>query len=308
MVTGYTSEAAGKASGLEPGDEIAAIDGVPVSKLVAEWTPFYADSNEAARMRDMARTLTNGNCGPVRIDVRRNGAVVSVAATRLPSAQAGLPAATHDLSGPTFRLLSEDIAYLKLSSVKVADSALHRASEGDARPDRGHSNYPSEFVVFALGSLLVRQPTAFAAFSVGDLSNPGAFRIGPMEMLKPAEPHYDGKVVILVDEVSQSNAEYTTMALRAAPNAIIVGSTTAGADGDVSGDSPAWRVARHDHRTGRFLSRRCADAASRILADVEVRPTVAGIRAGRDEVLKAAIRQIVPELPSSEIEKLAESH
>jgi C-terminal processing protease CtpA/Prc len=34
-----------------------------------------------------------------------------------------------------------------------------------------------------------------------------------------------------------------------------------------------------------------------IHADVEVRPTVAGIRAGRDEVLEAAIRQIVPELP-----------
>ena len=37
-----------------------------------------------------------------------------------------------------------------------------------------------------------------------------------------------------------------------------------------------------------------------ILADVEVLPTVAGIRAGRDEVLEAAIRQIAPELPKSE--------
>ena len=39
--------------------------------------------------------------------------------------------------------------------------------------------------------------------------------------------------------------------------------------------------------------------------DVEVRPTVGGIRAARDEVLESAIHQIVPELPASEIEKLA---
>jgi C-terminal processing protease CtpA/Prc len=38
----------------------------------------------------------------------------------------------------------------------------------------------------------------------------------------------------LIDEVSVSQAEYTSMAFRAAPNATVVGSTTAGADGNVS--------------------------------------------------------------------------
>jgi len=40
--------------------------------------------------------------------------------------------------------------------------------------------------------------------------------------------------VILVDERTQSQAEYTTMALRTAPGAIVMGSQTAGADGNVS--------------------------------------------------------------------------
>ncbi|WP_201759182.1 S41 family peptidase [Acidisarcina polymorpha] len=48
------------------------------------------------------------------------------------------------------------------------------------------------------------------------------------EVLTPAKPHYAGKVVILVDEVSQSRAEYTSMVFRASLHAIIVGSTTAG--------------------------------------------------------------------------------
>ncbi len=34
-------------------------------------------------------------------------------------------------------------------------------------------NYPSSFMVFALGSHLVDTPTSFARFTAGDLTNPG---------------------------------------------------------------------------------------------------------------------------------------
>ena len=40
--------------------------------------------------------------------------------------------------------------------------------------------------------------------------------------------------MILIDEFSQSQAEYTTMAFRVAPSVVVIGSTTAGADGNVS--------------------------------------------------------------------------
>jgi len=43
-----------------------------------------------------------------------------------------------------------------------------------------------------------------------------------------------------------------------------------------------------------------------IIPDIEVRPTIAGIRAGRDEVLEAALRQILgSQTPQEEIEKLS---
>ena len=145
VITGYTSEAAGKASGLESGDEIISLDGVPVSKLVAEWTPLYADSNEAARLRDMSRTLTNGNCGPTSIEVLRSKALLSLTTPRLKSSEAGTPTLTHDLPGPTFRLLSNDVAYVKLSSAKSADVPRYIES---AKGTRGLivdiRNYPSD--------------------------------------------------------------------------------------------------------------------------------------------------------------------
>jgi Peptidase family S41 len=76
--------------------------------------------------------------------------------------------------------------------------------------------------------------TPFARFTTCDLSNPGAFHWRNPVSLTPQKPYYMGKIVILVDESSISQAEYTSMAFRAAHGAIVVGSRTAGADGNVS--------------------------------------------------------------------------
>lgn len=77
------------------------------------------------------------------------------------------------------------------------------------------------------------EPTPFALFTQGDAANPGAFAWRGPVVIQPASPRFDGRVVVLLDEVSQSQAEYTAMAFRAA-GATTVGSTTAGADGNIS--------------------------------------------------------------------------
>lgn len=226
-------------------------------------------------------------------------------------ARAGLQSAgagsTHDLAGATFRKLSDDVAYLKLSSVKAADAVTYIDS---ARGTKGLvidiRNYPSEFMVFSLGQHLVEKPTAFVRFTGGDVANPGAFRWAPPLTITPQEPRYKGKVVILVDEVSQSQAEYTTMAFRAAPEAIVVGSTTAGADGNVSPIPLPGGFQSMISGIGVFYPDKKPTQRIGILPDVEVRPTVAGVRAGRDEVLEEALRQILgKDTPQARIESLA---
>jgi len=297
---------AGEAKELQRGDAIVDLDGAPVPELVRRWSAYYADSNDAARMRDITRAMTRGVCGPGSLRVRRDGKVLDLEVARVKSAD-WHPTGTHDSPGPTFRLLSKDVAYLKLSSVKAADAAQYVES---ARGTKGLiidiRNYPSEFVVFALGSLLVDKATEFARFTVGDLVNPGAFHWGATESLAPHAPHYGGKVVILVDAVSQSSAEYTAMAFRSAPGAVVVGSTTAGADGNVSPIPLPGGFQTMVSGIGVFYPDKRPTQRVGIVPDIAVTPTIAGIRAGRDEVLEAAIRQIVgPEVPLDQIESMA---
>lgn len=309
VVTGYTDDTPAGTSMPKIGDVITTLDGRPVATLVKEWAPYYADSNQAARLRDIATFMTRGSCDEATLNVRRGGQDLRFQVERVPVTQGSLAMAYHDLPGSAFRRLSPAVAYLKLSSAEASQAAdyIKRAAgtKGliiDAR------NYPSNFMVFALGSLLVDRRTPFARFTVGDLSDPGAFHWTPPQVIEPKEPHYHGKLVILVDAVTQSQAEYTSMALRAAPGAVVVGSTTAGADGNVSRIPLPGDLFAMMSGIGVFYPDQRPTQRVGIVPDVVVKPTIAEIRAGRDPVLEEGLRLILgAKTPLSEIEQMYRS-
>jgi C-terminal processing protease CtpA/Prc len=309
VVTGYTNAASGSASGLQRGDIVTALDGVLVNQLVERWSPFYAASNQPRRLHDIAASMTRGACGAVSVRVSRNSAPLELKAERTPQPPPNsTPPPWHDKPGDTFQKLSPEVAYLKLSSVKGSQAGTYiEAASGTKGMIVDIRNYPSEFVVFALGSHFVDKPTEFARFTAGDLANPGAFHwgAGPLS-LTPVAPRYAGKIAILVDESSLSQAEYTTMAFRSAPNAVVVGSTTAGADGNVSPIPLPGGLRSAISGIGVFYPDKRPTQRIGITANIEVRPTIQGIRSGRDEVLEAALRHILgPGAAAAEIERLA---
>lgn len=304
VVTGFATPEATQTSGLRIADIIASLDDVPVETLIKRWAPYYAASNEATLMRDIGRSMTQGVCGDVSVSVIREGQELKVVTRRISVPEDSF---THDLPGDTFRLLSPDVAYLKLSSVKSSDAAHYvEAAAGTKGFVIDIRNYPSEFVVFTLGTLLVDQGRPFVRFTEADLSTPGAFRWTSPLSLTPKAPHYTGKLVILIDEISQSQAEYTAMAFRSARNAIVVGSTTAGADGNVS----FFPLPGGQHSAisglGVFYPDKTPTQRVGVVPDIEARPTIAGIRSGRDEVLETALRHILGNAVSDEeIQKMA---
>ncbi|HSS96957.1 MAG TPA: S41 family peptidase [Terriglobales bacterium] len=292
-------------TGVIPGDVITALDDVPVGKLVEKWIPYYAASNDAARMRDIAHYMTRGECGESKVRVQRDGAPITLTVKKVPFTRDDYSLGTHDLPGPTFQRLSKDVAYLKLSTVKIAD-AEHYVH--DAAGTKGLiidiRNYPSEFVVYALGSLLTKRDVPFARVTILDLANPGAFYWAPPETLPAHSPHYGGKIAVLVDELSMSQSEFTAMAYRAC-GAIIVGSTTSGADGNISPFVLPGGLRTMISGLGVYYPDHLPTQRIGIIPDIEVKPTVAGIRAERDEVLEEALRQILGKTTSNaELEKL----
>lgn len=291
IVAAFSDTIAGPGSGLGIGDAIVAVAGQRVDSLIEAWLPYYAASNRVTQLRDIGRSLPNGDCGKDSVTVARRGQSLTLDVPRTPLGQQPL---THDRAGETFQLLSPDVAYLKLSTIRAADvpGYIERAS-GTRGLVIDIRNYPNEFVVFALGGHLVSEPTPFARFTVGALQDPGAFTWTEPVVLQPVAPQYKGAVVILVDEVSLSQAEYTAMAFRAAPGAVVVGSTTAGADGNVSPLPLPGGLRTAISGIGVFYPDKKPTQRVGIIPDVVVTPTISGIIEGRDEVLEAAVRRIL---------------
>ena len=291
VVTGFMGDTLQQPAGLRIGDVITVIDGQRVDSLVNAWAPYYAASNQPARLRSIAQELTKGPPGLVRVTGQRDGSAFDLQLERIMIPTQELRAqGVNALPGEAFQLLTDEVAYLKLGSVSATQAAKYIRLTNNAKVlVIDIRTYPREFVVFALGKHLVSQPTEFARFTHGDGANPGAFLWTRPVSLQPAVPHYNGSIVILVDEGSLSQSEYTAMAFRAAPNSIVVGSTTAGADGNVSPIPLPGGLRSMISGIGVFYPDRRPTQRIGIVPDLVVHPTIAGIREGRDEVLDAGV-------------------
>jgi C-terminal processing protease CtpA/Prc len=116
-----------------------------------------------------------------------------------------------------------------------------------------------------------------------------AWRIDSQRLAATGKPRYKGKTVMLIDQRAVSHAEHTGLLLEAATGTKFIGSATAGANGDVrtfsvpGGIRIAYSGVGVRHADGRQLQR------IGLVPDVEVKPTIKGIREGRDEVLEKAL-------------------
>ncbi len=82
------------------------------------------------------------------------------------------------------------------------------------------------------------------------------------------------------------------MAFRTAPKAVVIGSTTAGADGNVSLIRLPGGISTYISGIGVYYPDGKETQRIGIVPDIEVKPTILGISNGRDELLEKAIEII----------------
>jgi C-terminal processing protease CtpA/Prc len=291
VVTDYYKPELKKEVGLEIGDVITRINGKAVDELVQAVSKFYPASNEAAKMRDISADLLRSDLTGIDVEYVRDSTVLSTY-LRLyePEVLNIYRWYRRDIIGNSYKILTGNIGYITLGSIKHEDiDAIKR----DLKDTKGIiidiRNYPTAFVPFALGTYFTPVPVPFVKFTQFNMKNPGEFMFVNQLIIPASDNAYKGKLVVLVNELTQSQAEYTAMAFRATPNCTIVGSTTAGADGNVSTIMLPGGLRTMISGIGIFYPDGQETQRIGIVPDVVVHPTVAGIRDGRDEVLEKAI-------------------
>lgn len=276
------------------GDIITHIDNKAITERLEYLRPIAAASNEPTRMRNWARWLLRANTEQLEVKVLRDNKALTLVLPMLPLDAIERQRFYYNYGDTASHRITPEIGYIrldKIAGVNISDMMQQFADTKGLVIDI--RNYPSDFVVFSLAEYLYPQPYSFVKFTKMHPSNPGQFNWGDQIAVGKENPdYYKGKIAILINEQTQSMAEYTTMAFRGAPKAKVFGSTTAGADGNVSpiilpgGDTTGLSG------IGVFYPDKTPTQRVGIVPDVFVTPTVAGIKAGRDEVLEQALQYL----------------
>ena len=196
--------------------------------------------------------------------------------------------------GKSYKKLDNNIGYVTLQTIEEEDISRIKSEFIDTKGIIiDIRNYPSTFVPFSLGSFFVSSSTPFVKFTNGNVDNPGEFTFTNSIEIPSQGKTYKGKLVVLVNELSQSQAEYTSMAFRAGDNTTIIGSTTAGADGNVSAIMLPGGLRTMISGIGVNYPNGAETQRIGIVPDIEVKPTIQGIREGKDELLEKAIEIIL---------------
>ena len=149
-------------------------------------------------------------------------------------------------------------------------------------------NYPNG-TLWDIVNYLYPSSIHVANFTVPDITYPGRLYWLEENIGTGTSNPYQGKILLLFDERTLSQAEYTCMGLEQFPDAIKIGSTTAAADGNVAKIYLPGKLQTYATFLGTYYPDYTETQRIGIIPDFEVHPTILGIRNGQDEVLQFAL-------------------
>jgi hypothetical protein len=290
VVTGFYNDTLQVKNNFQVGDVISVINGVPIGQVIKSNLPYTAASNYPTQLRDMALTILRSNEPESNYQIIRDNDKLDVTQQNLSRAKINYRALDPLKAGrPGFRLINVHLGYLYPGAYHDKDlPAIKAMFDSTKALIIDMRCYPSEFMPFTFVPYVKSKTNEFVRFTFGSISTPGKFTLGD-GIIGPAQGQYKGKVIVIVNEVTQSQAEYTTMALQSSANVTVIGSTTAGADGDVSYITLPGGISTMISGIGVLYPDGTPTQRKGVKIDMVVKPTIAGVKAGRDELLEKAI-------------------
>ena len=151
--------------------------------------------------------------------------------------------------------------------------------------------YPSDLMSYTFASYIKSFKSMFLKLSTVDYSNPGTFVITDSAYNGSAKNResYKGKVIVIVNSETQSQGEFTTMALQSSPNVSVIGSQTAGADGEITTIVLPGGIYTRISSMGVFYPDNSPTQGTGVKIDFIVKSTIKGIVDRKDELLEKAV-------------------
>lgn len=280
------------------GDAIVAINGKSIKSLIAYYSKYISSSNYASLCAQIGPIIIWSDVPDSSIiTCERNGIVF---AKMLPNPRSLVIKYFQTLKGHSlppsitdeYKIVDNKIGYINLGKVKSKKDIkkILRNIQNTSAVILDIRNYPDQSIFRPVTNFFCTSKNPFAKFAAQSIKYPGALVPAKTDYCgKKSGGKYKGKVVVLTDETTMSFAEYFTMALRTIPNVILIGSHTAGADGSNNRFVIQGNIITSFSDEAVYYPDGGETQRKGIIPDINVLPTIEGIRLRKDEVLEKAI-------------------
>lgn len=273
------------------GDVIYSINDEPVERIVERKLEYTPASHYTGKLKKIAMSLHRSNDSIMSITYERNGHIISDTLKAILVSDVDVANRTRrDL--PAHQKLYNGISYIYTGATRPY--ALPEQFDDSKGVIIDLRCYPHKLTNHSEYYPLYPEPTPFCNFTNVSRLYPGLFRFTGIANTGKENPDYfKGKKVILINEQAQSHPEFMAMKYKVAPNTILMGSKTTGADGNYSFIGLPAETGLMFTGLGVYYPDGSETQRVGILPDIEVKPTIKGIREGRDELLEKAIEYIL---------------
>lgn len=292
VITGFYNDSLAKENDLRLGDILEKENENDVLKKMIETRKYVNGSNNNTKAKNYDFVIFNGSTDSIKITINRNGTKLLKTVGRYDEKKLN---SQKEIIPEKFRLLGNNIGYINMGVLEMDDvEKMMDSFKSTKAIIIDFRNYP-KFAPYLLARRFIKTEKEFAKLTEPDLSYPSKFKWKKTKTITPIHNQfYSGKIIILVNEETQSAAEYSTMMLQTGENTITIGSQTAGADGNIS---LAEFIGFKSYVSGLGVYYPDGTETQRkgVKIDIEVRPTIKGILEGKDEILEKAIELIEKE-------------
>ena len=278
---------------LKRGDLLLEVGDESVKQWIEKNKVYFPSSNSSVFYRDIASSILRTNNNTVDVVVMR--AKERLKLTLETKSQYEAHTIIQKLQDDTpYKLIDSDVGYISIGEILKEDIDkafdMFMGTKGLIIDIR---HYPKDFPIYHISNKLFNSENEFVKFTSGDIKNPGTFTFTePLTAGSHNGESYQGTLIILIDESTQSSAEFHSMAFRSSGDAIVIGSQTAGSDGNVSRFRLPGGIRTAITGIGVFYPDGTVTQRIGIIPDIELRPSVKGIMEGRDELLDKALEVI----------------
>ena len=286
VISGFYNDSIANLNNLKLGDIILKINDLDVKTELEKNLKFVAGSNINIKTKQTYNKIFSGIENTVKLSIERDGQIEQITANKYDFNDFNYWNNPNRIKSKS---INEEIGYINMASVKFKDvSDIFKSFDNKKSIVIDLRNYPA-FIYKYFTRFINSERRDFSKIYSPTINYPSRFSFKDNLKTSSSKKAFKGKIILLVNEESLSRSEFTAMAFQTADNVITVGNQTAGADGDVAVFEYIGGYRTAISGNGILYPNGTETQRKGVKIDIEIKPTINGLKNGQDELLEKAI-------------------